>query len=93
MFLPASSMEKSAPHAAKRISLAPGPWQSSMKKPGVDEIYGMGFFSRVGFVGNDALLEIRYNKKRGKVCNLGYDTRKDGDHATRRLQSCLPEHL
>jgi hypothetical protein len=34
VYLPASSKEKSAPHGAKRSVLAPGPWQSSMKKTG-----------------------------------------------------------
>jgi len=35
VYLPASSTEKSAPHAAKRISLSTGPWQSSIEKLGV----------------------------------------------------------
>jgi len=42
-----------------------------MKKLGVGEIYEEGFFSRVGFLRNEAVLKIGYNEKGVKVCDLG----------------------
>ncbi len=42
VFLPASSTEKSAPHAAKRSGLAPGPWQSRIKKTRGGQVFLSG---------------------------------------------------